>query len=125
MASDNELVRLEKYIEKLMAGYSALKADKQRIEKQLVAVQAENEKMKQELDSFDSERGVMRDRVNNLIDQIEQWEAEIDSEADVAADDPEEEGGDEDESEEDEPPAEKGSKSKRGAKAQKNLFSGD
>ena len=120
MGSDNELVRLEKYIEGLIAGYSALKTEKQNIEQQLVQVQAENEKMKQELDSLGSERGDMRERVNSLIDQIEQWESDIDEEAGV--EDSESEDSEEDESEEEEPPAKKKGKGKRKVKAQKNLF---
>ena len=98
MGSDSELKRLEKYIDRLLKGYTALKAEKQQIEqqltghqsdntqvkkeleqtaKQLKEQQAENAKIRKELDSLDSERGVMRDRVSNLISQIERWEAEI------------------------------------------------
>ncbi len=126
MGSDSELIRLEEYIERLLAGYTKLKKEKQNIEQRLVELQAENDKYRKELDSFDSERGVMRDRVNSLIGQIEQWETEIDEEGGVqeSADD----GGAEEESEEDpedeEPPLKKRKKSDKGAKAQKNLFSG-
>ena len=126
MGSDKELVRLEKYIERLLSGYSELKKEKQNAEQRLVELQTENEKYKKELDSLGSERGVMRDRVSSLIGQIEQWETEIEEEegsTKTSADD-----GQEDESEEDaedeEPPAEEKSKADRGAKAQKNLFSG-
>jgi septal ring factor EnvC (AmiA/AmiB activator) len=99
MGSDSELKRLEKYIDRLLKGYTALKAEKQQIEqqlaghqsdntqvkkeleqtaKQLKEQQAENAKISKELEALDSERGVMRDRVSNLIGQIERWEAEID-----------------------------------------------
>ena len=149
MGSENELVRLEKYIERLLAGYAALKKEKQEVERRLAAAQeekaaaqretttaqdeiaavqdalaaaqAENEKMKSELDSLDSERGVMRDRVNSLIGQIEQWESEIESDS--------AEGSNGDDSDREAPVdaeevAETESKKDRGAKAQKNLFSG-
>lgn len=148
--SDNELVRLEKYIERLLAGYAALKTEKQEVEKQLAAVleekvaaqgettaaqdeitavkdelaavQAENEKMKGELDSLDSDRGVMRDRVNSMIGQIEQWESEI--EIDPAPDSSGDEIAEEntEDSEESGKSAEKESNEDRGGKAQKNLF---
>ncbi len=77
MGSDNELIRLEQYIERLLSGYAELKKEKQNIETRLVELQTENEKYKQELDSLDSDRGLMRDRVNSLIGQIEQWEKEL------------------------------------------------
>jgi flagellar biosynthesis chaperone FliJ len=127
MASDNELVRLEEYIERLLSGYSKLKKEKQNIEQRLGELQAENDKYRQELESIDSERGVMRDRVNSLIGQIEQWEAEIEGEEGddgSSSEDDEEEDAEED-PEEDEPPVKKKGRAGKGAaKAQKNLFSG-
>ena len=126
MASDKELIRLEQYIERLLAGYSELKKEKQNIEQRLVEIQAENDKYKKELDSLDSERGAVRDRVNSLIGQIEQWETEVDGEegSDDSSGDDGEEGESEEDAEEEEPPAEKKSKADRGSKAQKNLFNG-
>ena len=126
MASDSELIRLEEYIERLLAGYSKLKKEKQNIEQRLVELQAENDKYKQELDSFDSERGVMRDRVNSLIGQIEQWETEIEEEggADESSDDNQAEDESEEDPEDEEPPVKKRGKGGKGSKAQKNLFSG-
>jgi chromosome segregation ATPase len=103
MGSDSELKRLEQYADRLLKGYTALKAEKQKIEqqlaghqsdntqvkkeleqtaKQLKEQQAENAKIRKEFEALDSERGVMRDRVNNLISQIESWEAEIDEQGD-------------------------------------------
>ncbi|MBT8328932.1 MAG: hypothetical protein HKP52_09190 [Desulfofustis sp.] len=126
MASDKELVRLEEYIERLLAGYSKLKKEKQDIELRLGELQAENDKYKQELDSVDSERGVMRERVNSLIGQIEQWETEVEGEESddgSSGEDAKEEDSEED-PEADEPPVKKKTKADKGAKAQKNLFSG-
>ena len=71
MGSDSELIRLEQYIERLLAGFSELKKEKQKIEQQLGTLQAENDQLKQELDSLDTDRDVMRDRVNSLIGQID------------------------------------------------------
>ncbi len=133
MSSDNELIRLEKHIEKLLAGYSELKKEKRSVEQKLaelqtqyVEVQEDSKKMKKELDSLDSERGVMRDRVNRLIGQIEQWESEIDEDTQGGGSDTEASDEDEPEaeSEDEEPPAGKKSRGDAGAKAQKNLFSG-
>ncbi len=133
MASENELIRLEQYIERLLAGYSDLKKEKQKVEQKLAELQtlhadfqAENDKIKKELDSLGSERGVMRDRVNSLIGQIEQWESEIEEEAKGEDSVSEESGEDEseDDPEDEEPPAKKKSKGDRGSKAQKNLFNG-
>ncbi|MEJ2057161.1 MAG: hypothetical protein P8X39_04915 [Desulfofustis sp.] len=135
MSSDNKLVRLEKYVEKLLAGYTELKKEKQSLERKVVEmqaqqneIQAENKRLKKELNSLDSERGVMHDTVSSLIGQIEQWESEIeeDSSQKKAADDASEEDESDAEAEEEEPTsgsAKKG-KSDQGATAQKNLFSG-
>ena len=126
MASDKEFIRLEKYIERLLSGYSELKKQKQDIELRLIELQTENKKYKQELDSLDSDRGVMRDRVTSLIGQIEQWETEIEEEegSDNSSDEDGEEDESEDDTEDEEPPAKKKRKADKGAKAQKNLFSG-
>ena len=126
MGSDKELIRLEQYIERLLSGYAELKKEKQNIETRLVELQTENEKYKQELDSLDSDRGQMRDRVNSLIGQIEQWETEleeVEGSDKSSADDGQEDDSEED-AEDEEPPAAKKKKADRGAKAQKNLFSG-
>jgi chromosome segregation ATPase len=149
MGSDNELVRLENYIERLLSGYAALKAEKQDVEKRLAAVQEEKaaaqgettaaqdeiaavkeelaaaqaqiEKLQGELDSVDSERTVTRDRVSSLIVQIEQWESELEAGPDAeSADD---DTAAQKERSKREEPAVKQSKEDRGTKAQKNLFS--
>ena len=81
MGSESELIRLEKYIERLLKGYTALKAEKQQVEQNLQKQKTENDKLQKELNSLDSERGSIRDRVNSLIGQIEQWESEVDEES--------------------------------------------
>lgn len=126
MGSDKELIRLEQYIERLLSGYAELKKEKQNIETRLVELQTENEKYKQELDSLDSDRGLMRDRVNSLIGQIEQWEMELEEVegSDKSSADEGQEDDSEEDAEDEEPPAEKKKKADRGGKAQKKLFSG-
>lgn len=127
MGSDKELVRLEQYIERLLTGYAALKEEKLAVEKQLATVledkatlQGENEQMKNELDSLDSERGVMHDRVSSLIGQIEAWESEIETDT---AEDSAENSSEEEVLEDSEESAEKEGQDDKGAKSQKNLFS--
>jgi len=126
MGSDKELIRLEQYIERLLSGYAELKKEKQNIETRFVELQTENEKYKQELDSLDSDRGLMRDRVNSLIGQIEQWEMELEEVegSDKSSADEGQEDDSEEDAEDEEPPAEKKKKADRGGKAQKKLFSG-
>lgn len=134
MSSDKELVRLEKYVEKLLAGYTELKKEKQslanrvaELQAQQKDIQAENNTLKKELNSIDSERGVMRDKVSSLIGQIEQWESEIeedDSSDTKAVDDGSEDDESDAETEDEEPPPSKKTKTDPGAKAQKNLFNG-
>ena len=132
MGSESELIRLEKYIERLLKGYTALKAEKQQVEQNLQKQKTETDKLQKELNSLDSERGSIRDRVNSLIGQIEQWESEVgeesgegDSDDDSEEEDPEEEDPEEEDPEEDDlPEPEEMSEEERGGGVQKKLFSG-
>lgn len=76
MAKESELVRLEKHIERLLAGYSDLQAEKLQLEAKLRDLRSENDRIRKELQTMDSEREEVCGRVTSLISRIERWESE-------------------------------------------------
>ena len=81
MARESELIRLEEFVERLLGEFSSIKAEKQQLELLLREQQAENQRLQEALDSVDSERTDVRDRVSSIIARLERWEADLDSEA--------------------------------------------
>ncbi len=63
MSHVDDLTRLEKIVNKLLAG--------------LDAVRAENQTLKQELAALREEKSQVRQRVGGLIESIEKWEKEF------------------------------------------------
>jgi len=124
MKKESEIQKLENYVESLLEGYTALKAEKSRLEWDLLEQQAENNRLQQLLDNLDSERGEVSSRVSSLIERIERWESESEEEAEEAEEakpkskkaDDSEENPEEDE-EEDQPEGDD-----RGGGVQGNLF---
>lgn len=121
MKKESEIQKLENYVETLLEGYTTLKAEKSRLEWDLLEQQAESSRLQQLLDNMDSERGEVSSRVSSLIERIERWESESEQEAEEAkpktkkSDDSEENL--EEEEEEDQPEGDD-----RGGGVQGNLF---
>lgn len=84
MGRDDELIRLEVYVGRLLDEFSHLRVEKERLEQELQEKHLENKHLKQALDSVDSERLDVSDRVSTLIERLEQWESEL--EGDVSTD---------------------------------------
>ncbi len=74
MNEDSELSRLERFVEKLLVKYDELRAEKA----QLLNTLAERDSLIEDLEinilTHDSERMVISERVNKIVDQIEEWE---------------------------------------------------
>lgn len=83
MARDSEWIRLEEYVEKLLGEFSSVKAERQRLEKLLREQQAENKRLTEALNSVDSERTDVCDRVTSIISRLERWEADLDNDPPV------------------------------------------
>jgi chromosome segregation ATPase len=81
MARESELIRLEEFVEKLLGEFTSIKAEKQRLELLLREQQDENHRLQEALDSVDSERTDVCDRVTSIIARLERWEADLDGEA--------------------------------------------
>lgn len=80
MGKDSELIRLEEYVERLLIGFTGLKVENQRLEQELEEQKTENSQLKQALESVDSERTDVCGRVTSLIERLERWESELESE---------------------------------------------
>lgn len=77
MSHVDDLSRLEKIVNKLLAGLDAVRAEKKQLVEQLQGVSAENQTLKQELAALREEKSQVRQRVGGLIESIEKWEKEF------------------------------------------------
>ena len=88
MEYESEIKRLEDIVERLLEGYTGLKAEIKKKEQEVQAqqnendqlrqqVEAENDQLRQQVEAMESERGDLGGRVSSLIDRIEIWESEL------------------------------------------------
>jgi len=78
MENNTELVRLEQFVDKLLAKYKKLQEKYTILEASLEERDAECSQLKEQISELRSERSQVGDRVAGLIDRIEQWELESD-----------------------------------------------
>jgi hypothetical protein len=79
MEQESELQRLEKFVEKILARFSALKAEKEQLEQDVFERDMLIEELRDSIASKVTERNEISDRVNKIVDQIEEWEINLDS----------------------------------------------
>lgn len=77
MEYESEIKRLEDIVERLLEGYTGLKAEIKKKEQEVQAQQNENDQLRQQVEMMESERGDLGGRVSSLIDRIEIWESEL------------------------------------------------
>lgn len=77
MEHESEIKRLEDIVERLLEGYTGLKAEIKKKEQEIQAQQYENDQLRQQIEAMESERGDLGGRVSTLIDRIEIWESEL------------------------------------------------
>ena len=87
MEHESEIKRLEEFVERLLTGYTGLKAELKQLKQTIESQKSENEKLVQKVEEMASERGDLGGRVSALIDRIEAWEAELET-ADYDEDQP-------------------------------------
>jgi chromosome segregation ATPase len=80
MSQDNELRRLEQFVEKLLANFSQLRAEKAKLEQELQERDVKLENLRRSLESKDMERGEISQRVSKIVEQIEEWESTLENE---------------------------------------------
>jgi predicted nuclease with TOPRIM domain len=85
MSQDNELRRLEQFVEKLLARFSELRAEKAKLLQELRERELQVEDLRNNLSSRDMERSEISQRVSKIVEQIEEWETGLEQIADVAS----------------------------------------
>ena len=85
MSQDNELRRLEQFVEKLLARFSELRAEKAKLLQELRERELQVEDLLNNLSSRDMERSEISQRVSKIVEQIEEWETGLEQIADVAS----------------------------------------
>ena len=78
MSQDNELRRLEQFVEKLLQRFSELRAEKTKLLQELRERELQIEGLRNNLSSKDLERSEISQRVNKIVEQIEEWEMGLD-----------------------------------------------
>ncbi|GAB4341135.1 MAG: hypothetical protein Kow0089_15280 [Desulfobulbaceae bacterium] len=77
MENNSEIVRLEEFVDNLLARYRKMKETCGALEKVLEEKDEECARLKATIEELRSERSVVGERVAGLIDRIEQWEKEL------------------------------------------------
>lgn len=76
MENNTELVRLEQFVDNLLTRHKKLRESYHSLEVRYEEKNAECEKMKNTIAELRSERSEVGSRVAGLLDRIEQWEQE-------------------------------------------------
>ena len=84
--SQSEFERLEEFVAKLLKKHDELRKRYSTLQNELLDKEREIKLLQDQIESADSERGDISRRVKGLIDQIEEWESDIDEEADEDVD---------------------------------------
>ena len=78
MEHNEDLTRLEQFVEKLVESHNQLKNENTEINSQLQAKQQEITELQEVLKNLQEDRNIMHNRVTGLIDRIDEWEKVID-----------------------------------------------
>lgn len=77
MSQESELVRLEKFIAKLLEKFSLLQEENGRLNQELKLREETIVGLKDQIEDSDLERIEISDRVNSIIGKIEDWETNL------------------------------------------------
>ena len=80
MEHNEDLARLEQFVEKLVDSHNQLKKEKNEILVQVQEKQQEIAQLQEMLKSLQEDRSVMHNQVTGLIDRIGEWEQIFDQE---------------------------------------------
>ena len=78
MKQDNELQRLEEFVENLLTSFTELRAEKASLLQDVRERDEIIEGLRGNVEINDTERGEISLRVNKMVDQIEEWEQGLD-----------------------------------------------
>ena len=74
MVHEDEIKRLEQFVEKLIEDYQGLKADNNLLREQLLEMEQKNLQSQELIGGLQNDRSIMHERVTGMIGKIEQWE---------------------------------------------------
>ncbi|UCD66657.1 MAG: cell division protein ZapB, partial [Deltaproteobacteria bacterium] len=74
MEHNEDLARLEQFVEKLLDSHNQLKNENSEINEQLRAKQQEITELQEMIKNLQNDRSVVHNRVTGLIDRIDEWE---------------------------------------------------
>jgi hypothetical protein len=83
MEQESELQRLEKFVEKILTRFSLLKAEKGQLEQEVFERDLLIEELRENISSKVTERNEISERVNKIVDQIEDWEQNLEQGSNV------------------------------------------
>jgi len=77
---NDDLARLEQFVEKLVGNHNQLKKEKKELTVQLQEKQQEIIELQEKVKNLQEDRGVMHNQVTGLIDKIGEWEKVLEAE---------------------------------------------
>ena len=80
MEHNNDLARLEKFVDRLLDSHNQLKNENSGLNAQLQAKQQEIAELQEMIKNLQEDRIVMHNRVTGLIGRIDEWEKTFDQE---------------------------------------------
>lgn len=78
MEQNEDLARLEQFVEKLIESHNQLKKEKNEIMVQMQERQQEISELQEKLKNLQEDRSTIQNRVIGLIDRIDEWEKVLD-----------------------------------------------
>lgn len=90
MEQESELQRLEKFVEKILTRFSTLKAEKAQLEQEIFERDLLIEELRDNISSKVTERNEISERVNKIVEQIEEWELDLEQGGEVSTGSPSE-----------------------------------
>ena len=85
MVHEDELGKLEQFVERLIDNYNELKTENSSLKERLEKIEQQNMQNQELVNTLQSDRTVMHERVTGMISRIEDWEKSLDT-ADDATD---------------------------------------
>lgn len=89
MEHNEDLARLEQFVEKLIDSHNQLKNENSEIQAQLQAKEQEINELQEAINNLQEDRSVMHTRVSGLLGRIDDWEKNFDGDGAGQDTDPE------------------------------------
>lgn len=78
MVHEDELGKLEQFVERLIDNYNELKTENSSLKERLEKIEQQNVQNQELVNTLQNDRTVMHERVTGMISRIEDWEKTLD-----------------------------------------------